>query len=171
MTYSPEEREKIMDTICDEMVALKPMRKILADHPDFPAWSTVFKWLGESPRFSDQYARAREAQMEARMDEVLEIADDGTNDVEEIEENGRVVRRTNHDVIQRSRLRVDTRIRLAEKMSPKKYGARMDVTVTKTLSELSPEEKWMEAVELARKLELPEPPRASFGLPALVRLQ
>ena len=52
-------------------------------------------------------------------DELLEIADDGRND-RIADEDGN--ERTDHDVIARSRLRVDTRKWLLSKALPKIYG-------------------------------------------------
>lgn len=57
--------------------------------------------------------------MDAMADEILVIADDGTGD-SWTDDDGVV--RTNHDVIARSKLRVDTRKWLMSKLAPKKYG-------------------------------------------------
>lgn len=88
-----------------------------------PAQSTVFKWLSEQSAFSEQYVRAREAQADKLADEILSIADDGTNDTYKTDDGEGV----NHDVIARSRLRVDARKWLASKMAPKKYGDKMAI--------------------------------------------
>lgn len=59
-------------------------------------------------------------------DGILEIADDGRNDTYLLdEETGE--RGTDHDVIARSRLRVDTRKWLLSKCLPKIYGDRLEV--------------------------------------------
>ncbi len=86
---------------------------------EMPEKTTVFRLLAKHEEFRNQYACAREAQADAMAEEILEIADDGSNDTYEIEEGVSV---TNHDVIARSRLRVDARKWLASKMAPKKYG-------------------------------------------------
>jgi hypothetical protein len=83
-----------------------------------PDKSTVMRWLAQNEAFRDQYARARESQADHLAEEILQIADDGSNDTYQTE-NGEAV---NHDVIARSRLRVDTRKWLASKLAPKKYG-------------------------------------------------
>jgi hypothetical protein len=98
------------------------VRAICKDE-DMPASSTIFKWLSEQPAFSEQYAHARSVQMEAMAEEILEIADDGSNDTYETDEGDE---RTNQDVIQRSRLRVDTRKWLMSKLAPKKYGDKVE---------------------------------------------
>jgi hypothetical protein len=86
-----------------------------------PAHPTVLSWVDENKEFSDQYARARELGYQGLADELLDIADDGRNDKFR-DDDGHVT--VDHDVIARSRLRVDTRKWLLSKMLPKVYGDR-----------------------------------------------
>lgn len=82
-------------------------------------------WLdGSRPEFSEQYARAREAQADKLAEEALQIADDGRSDTC-VDGDGNV--KTDTEVIQRSKLRVDTRKWLASKMAPKKYGDKVAI--------------------------------------------
>ena len=88
-------------------------------------------WLdGSKPAFSEQYARAREAQADKLAEEALQIADDGRSDTY-VDGDGNV--KTDTEVIQRSKLRVDTRKWLASKMAPKKYGDKMAIGGTDDL--------------------------------------
>ena len=112
-TYS----ESIADLICERIAKGESLRDICADD-EMPARSTVFKWLDENKAFSDQYVRAREAQADLLAEEIIQIADDGANDTY-VTDSGEAV---NHDVIARSRLRVDARKWMASKLAPKKYG-------------------------------------------------
>lgn len=84
-----------------------------------PDKSTVLDWLFKEPDFAAQYARAREAQAEHYLDEIIAISDDSALDTE-MGEDG--VERTNHEVVARARLRVDTRKWAMSKLAPKKYG-------------------------------------------------
>lgn len=59
-------------------------------------------------------------------DEILRIADDGSGDTWT---DGKGRQRTNHDVIRRSELRVDTRKFLMSKLHPEVYGDRSKVEV------------------------------------------
>ena len=91
---------------------------------------TVIMWLTETHRnyiesFAKDYARAKEMQADWLADEIIQIADDGTNDTY-TDSEGR--ERTNFDNIQRSRLRVDARKWVASKLKPKKWGDKLDVT-------------------------------------------
>lgn len=109
--------------ICEELSAGRSLRSICADE-GMPDASTVFRWLAANEEFREQYARARETQADAMLEEILQIADDGQNDTY-TDENGNT--RTDQDVIARSRLRVDTRKWAMSKMAPKKYGDKLDL--------------------------------------------
>ncbi len=77
--------------------------------------------LRENAEFRAQYAHAREMQADTLFDEALDIADDGTNDwMERLDKDGNEI--FDHEHVQRSRLRVDTRKWAAGKLAPKKYG-------------------------------------------------
>lgn len=89
-----------------------------------PNKATVFRWLANKPEFSDQYARAREAQADCLFDDILAIADDGRND-SYTDDDGRA--RTDFDVIARSKLRVDARKWMAGKLRPKVYGDKLAI--------------------------------------------
>jgi len=115
--FTPE----IAGRICEELIEGKSLREICKAE-DMPSASTVCRWLGQHEAFREQYARAREAQADTLFDEILEIADDGTNDYVIRKGEGEDVERVDHDHIARSRLRVDARKWMASKLQPKKYG-------------------------------------------------
>ncbi len=81
--------------------------------------TTLYDNLVKTPELTEQYARAKEVQAETLADEIVQIADDGQNDTYKDDEGNET---TNHDVIARSRLRVDARKWVAAKLLPKKYG-------------------------------------------------
>jgi hypothetical protein len=79
--------------------------------------------LGNNKDFREQYARARDAQADTLADEIIDIADDGSNDWMERElESGKTIEVVNAEHISRSKLRVDARKWVAAKLKPKKYG-------------------------------------------------
>lgn len=91
-----------------------------------PARDSIYEWLAIHDEFSDQYSRACAARTEVHGDEVVEIADDATNDYMTIRnERGELERVPDPEVIQRSKLRVETRLKLMALMQPKKYGRAM----------------------------------------------
>jgi hypothetical protein len=119
--------EELALSICERIAEGQSLRSICR-LLDMPAQSTVFKWLTENVKFSEQYAHARVAQAELMADELLDIADDGSNDwMDRYDKEGNVSGRVvDQEAINRSRLRVDTRKWIASKLLPKKYGDKID---------------------------------------------
>lgn len=116
--------QELADRFCTEIATGSSLRTACkAD--DMPAPSTIFKWIREHEEFSKQYAKATEERTEAMSEDILDIADNGTNDYME-SEDGKM--QYNGDSVQRARLRVDTRKWLMSKMKPKKYGDKLDMT-------------------------------------------
>lgn len=118
--------QKHKDRICEEMATGKTLPSILKEL-GMPDMSWVWRAMAADPAFRTGYARAREIRAELLVEELVTIADDGSNDTY-VDENGN--RRTDHDVIARSRLRVDTRKWLASKLLPKTYGDKVTTEVT-----------------------------------------
>ncbi len=117
--------EPLAAKICRRLAEGESLRTICADKA-MPAISTVMGWLfdGNHDGFSEQYARAREAQAEVRADEIVDIADDASGDFT-ADKDGKLVANSEH--IQRSRLRVDARKWIAAKLLPKRYGEKLDL--------------------------------------------
>jgi hypothetical protein len=117
--------DELADKICDGLADARSLRSICCD-PDMPSQSTVFRWLADErfSSFRERYARAREAQADALFDEMLDIADDGSNDwMERKRDDGS----TEDVLIQRSKLRIEARKWMAGKLRPKVYGDKLDV--------------------------------------------
>lgn len=119
--------QELADKVCERIAEGKSMRTVCA-LDDMPGMSTVFRWFREHPEFREQYARATEERTEAMSEDILDIADDGSNDLMTIQKGNQTYEIENKEVTNRSRLRVDTRKWLMSKMKPKKYGDRVDVT-------------------------------------------
>ena len=102
------------------------MRAICRDVA-MPNKATVLRWLADATHtdFRDRYARAREMQADALFDEALAIADDGSGDWVTDKDGKKTL---DHEHVQRSRLRVDTRKWAAGKLAPKKYGDKLQHT-------------------------------------------
>ncbi|WP_158228577.1 terminase small subunit protein [Sinorhizobium fredii] len=125
--------QETRDSILDKLSTGKSLREICSAE-GMPSESLVRKWVMQDEDFGAQYARAREAGMEALGDEILQIADSQEGDVLKTEDGREVV---NHDAIQRARLRVDTRKWLMSKIAPKKYGDRLDLNHSGSIGTLS----------------------------------
>ena len=85
--------------------------------------TTLYEWMRTHVDFAQQYAQAKELACNLMADEILDIADDGTNDW--YEKNGR--KAVDYEAVMRSKLLVDTRRWLLSKLMPKKYGDRLEI--------------------------------------------
>ena len=125
MAYTEIQKNELFIDICSEITKGKSLRNILKEE-DMPSTATFFVWLSEDEEKLKQYTRACDIRAEVIFDEMLEIADDGTNDfVKKQLGDGIEVEVLNSEHIQRSRLRVDTRKWLLSKLNPKKYSDRL----------------------------------------------
>jgi hypothetical protein len=112
--------DEIGREICDRM-ALGESLKDITDSPQMPHRGTVYRWANGS--FRDSFARAREYQSEALLDDCVHIADNialsESDKAEGIDINAK---------IQAAKLQIDTRLRVIAKIAPHKYGDRIQHT-------------------------------------------
>jgi len=114
--------DELVNEICSLFAEGKSMRTI-CDLEGMPSKQTLFNWFRTREGFLDQYTRAKEESAEAFSEDILDIADDSTNDYMTKQNNdGEEYEVVNHENIQRSKLRIDSRKWLASKLKPKKYG-------------------------------------------------
>lgn len=153
---------ELADIICERLASGESMRSISRDD-GMPASSSMFKWIRENKEFSEQYAIAKQESADAWVEEILDIADDGSNDWMEVYSKGKseeesIGWKVNGECIQRSRLRVDTRKWAASKMNPKKYGDKiqqdvsLDANIESTAVQITAEMSHDEATALYRDL-------------------
>jgi len=113
--------ETIAQEICERIALGEPVRQIalLAQMPDE---RTIYRWLLKHSAFREMYARAKEAQADRLAEEVLEIADDATNDwiERQNERTGKTSIVHDTEAVQRSKLRIATRQWLIERYRPGK---------------------------------------------------
>ena len=113
--------QEIAEKICYLIATTtKGLRRICEDK-SLPSKSTIYRWLNddEEGEFRDMFARAHEMRADLLAAEILEIADNNSLDREAFVG-------MNH--IQRDKLRIDARKFIAAKLSPKKWGERVDIT-------------------------------------------
>lgn len=120
--------QKTADAICERLSQGQSLREICrAD--DMPCATAVFKWLATFPDFAQQYARAKTAGIEALAEDILDIADDATNDwMERQNADGENTGwQFNGEAARRSQIRIDARKWLLSKLAPKKYGDKLAI--------------------------------------------
>lgn len=122
-TYRAEVAKAILDRLANG-----ELLKAICRDAGMPAASTVRGWvLDDREGFAEAYERARMLGCYAIADELQDIADDSSGDMAK-DENGRPV--VNHENINRSRLRVDTRKWILSKMLPKQFGEKVETQIT-----------------------------------------
>lgn len=117
--------QEIANSILERIADGESLRSICCDE-GMPAKSTVFGWLADSAYedFRTKYTLAREVQADSLVDEMTDIADDGTNDwMGKKSNDGDVIGwQENGEALRRSALRISARQWIAAKLRPKKYG-------------------------------------------------
>lgn len=107
-TYTPELAAKFCAAIADGGTLRSVCKKA-----GMPSKATVFRWLGEHAEFQKMYETATDERTDAMIDEIVDIADNCKPDA---------------DSIRKAKLRIHARVEQAQKMKPKKYGAKMQLT-------------------------------------------
>ncbi len=121
--------KELGDKICKRIAEGESVRSISQDDK-MPSGATIYNWLLDSDKlaFLEQYARARNVQAELLFEEILEIADDTTNDTMLVRMGKNEVPMENREWVNRSKLRVDSRKWYLSKVLPKKFGDKLDLT-------------------------------------------
>jgi hypothetical protein len=121
-------KDLVMNHLCDQLATtsngIGTILKIGFNGNSLPSYSSIMAWIDCDSVLLDRYARAKEAQADFMADEILDIADDATNDwMERKDKDERGIGwMLNGEHVQRSRLRIESRKWLASKLKPKKYG-------------------------------------------------
>lgn len=102
--------QAVKDLICEKIASGMSLRAIAATG-ETPKPGVICRELSLDTEFAEQYARARQAQADVLFDELIEIADDRSDDPAS------------------RRVRVDARKWAASKLKPKVYGDKVDLQV------------------------------------------
>lgn len=91
--------------------------------------ATARRWESEIPEHATNSTRAREIGCHALADQCIDIADQAARDWVPVKDNeGNIIDiKVDGEHVQRSRLRIDTRMRLIGKWLPKVYGDKVAI--------------------------------------------
>ncbi len=139
--------DAVLEEICDRLSKGEPLAVICRDE-HMPSDRTVRSWMANK-EVSAAIARAREVGFDSLAAECLEIADDVTRDTKIVGDGDNLREVADTEWISRSKLRVETRLKLLAKWDPKRYGDKLDVSADVKVREratfdprlLSPEER------------------------------
>lgn len=121
----------IADKICARIACGETLRAICRED-GFPSHTTVYTWLDEQPEFALRFGRARAQGEDVIAQECMEIADNASNDWMELhsEESENAGYKLNGEHVQRSKLRIETRLKLLAKWNPKKWGDKTQAEIS-----------------------------------------
>lgn len=118
----------IAETILERLMDGQSLRKICEDEA-MPSRSTVLRWLAaDTEGFEAKYARARVAQLMGEADALLELADQSRIGMKTTTKGNGDIETVEGDMIERTRMQIETRKWLLEKLIPKKYGAKLELS-------------------------------------------
>lgn len=118
------------------------MREICRQE-DMPDKATVMRWLNNNSLFRDQYVRAKEIGIEALAEDILDIADDGSNDwMGRFDKDGANVGWAfNGEAAKRSMIRIDARKWILSKLAPKRFGDKIQTEISGALEVTTKEQR------------------------------
>lgn len=130
MPFPSKRTPEIEREILERLSNGEPLARICRDS-GMPHPSNWREWCKSDQALSIAYMCARDDGFDAIANQCLEIADESSKDtIGYGNEEGRVISACNSEWISRSRLRVDTRLKLLAKWDPKRYGEKLDVNTT-----------------------------------------
>jgi len=115
---------EVVDEICNIISTSSKSMKTISQEVGIPV-RTILDWLNKHEDFLHKYTRAKEHQADFLAEEIIDIADDSTNDTKTIFKDGKNIEVENTEWVNRSKLRVEARKWAASKLKPKKYGDKM----------------------------------------------
>lgn len=139
-TYTLE----LADEICERIANGETLRSICRI-AGMPSYRSVYRWREAYPEFASRLAHARDCGGDVIAEETLAIADEGSNDTI-VTEHGE---KPNSEWIARSKLRVETRLKLLAVWFPRKYGQRIDMTTGGESLNMTPDERAAKLTALA----------------------
>lgn len=126
VTWTPDERQRAINHVLVAVACGRSAASALRDD-GMPAASLFWAWHFADEALQDQLARARLSGVEVHMEQINDIAD-GV-DIER-DKDGMVTDPAQLVLLEtnRAKLRIDTRIKRAQMIAPRKYGPKLDVT-------------------------------------------
>lgn len=129
-TGRPSKRtDEVIQRILDGLSAGTPLT-VICDAEDMPGITTVWEWQKGDEALSEAIARAREAGWDRIAMDALAIADGSDRDTIAFERAGQMVEIPDKEWILRTKLRVETRLKLLAKWDPKRYGDKVTQEIT-----------------------------------------
>lgn len=134
---TPEVVEEVLRRLSDG----EPLRHILRSDPKFPERSVWGDWCRADPELQARHNTARDEGFDAIATDCLDIADETSRDTKTVTTEGGSREVQDTEWISRSKLRIETRLKLLAKWDPRRYGEKLaiggadDLPPLKTMSD------------------------------------
>ncbi len=130
--YDPEIAEDICEVIATTHLGMEDvLDKLRGANPATPSLATIYRWLATSEEFREKSARARELQGDSIIDLALKEAYSSRVGVITTEKEWGTETKT-ADNVERSKLIVQTLLKRAGQLAPKKYGEKIQQEISGT---------------------------------------
>jgi len=114
--YCPEKAKRV----CDWLESGKTLLALLRSDDTMPSRGTIYGWRDKVPEFGEAFALARERGYDHWIEDCIDIAEDGSADFTTRKaRDGSEYEVVDHEALGRSKLRVETRMKLLAMLSPR----------------------------------------------------
>lgn len=122
MPYPTKRTKAVEEEILERMSKGEPLAAICRSDPKFPSTVQWNAWCRQDEALRIAHDKARDAGEEVLLAECLGIADDASNDWMLSNAKDNPGWKLNGEHVQRSKLRIETRLKLLAKWNPRKWG-------------------------------------------------
>ncbi|MGG7581712.1 hypothetical protein [Rhizobium sp. Nf11,1] len=140
---------EVAEDICELVVQGNSIRRI-AELDIMPTESTIYSWLAKHTEFSEKYTEAVQHRTQKYLEECVDLADNMPDGIMFIGLDGRLYERIEvlqlsvqerneaqlqpigltNELINKRKLQIETRLKAAARMHPRKYGDKSEVDLT-----------------------------------------
>ena len=130
MPYPTKKTPEVVEEVLARLAQGEMLAPILKSDKKFPHWTAWDSWVRADEALALAYRRAREEGYDCIAREALAIADNANADAcIAVDAHGKPYAKLDGEMVARSRLRVDTRLKLLAKWNPSKYGEQSTLNI------------------------------------------
>jgi hypothetical protein len=151
--------EETVDVICELIIRGLSVRKI-SELDGLPSEDTIYAWLARYPYFSEKYTQAVQHRTNKYLEECVDLSDNMPDGIMFIGLDGRLFERLEvlqltpkerveaglqpigltTELINKRKLQIETRLKAAARMHPRKYGERLQTENQNTNLNVTPDD-------------------------------
>ncbi len=134
------DRDEVLPRIYAGVASGIALDRVLREGERMPDPATFWRWHMEDEAIRDNLACARMNGVEVHMDEIVDIANNPMIGEKRTVKADGAVEIVQADMIEHRKLMIDTRVKRAQMIAPRKYGPKMELngTVRQELVQMAP---------------------------------